>query len=157
MADLKQAKATFNTLCKMLNNIGWRYDKDEEELQISCEAQGDDLPIDVRMQLNTNMEIVTFLSNLPFSVPESKRMDVALAICAINDRLIDGSFDYDYLSGKIVFRITTSYRNSILSEEALKYVLFVSCGTVDDYNDKLYDLTKGNMTVQDVVDFINKD
>ena len=157
MADLKQAQATFKTLCSMLDNQGWHYDKDENGLEINCGVSGDDLPINVRMVVNPQMGIVSLLSNLPFTVPENKRMEVALTVCAINDRLVDGSFDYDYLSGKIVFRITTSFRNSILSEEALKYVLFVSCGTVDDYNDKIYDVTKGHMTVQDVVDFINKD
>jgi len=159
MADqnqLVQAKATFDTLCEMLDGRGWRYKKDEENFSIECGAQGDDLPLDIRMEVDAERMLVSLYSKLPFVVPEDKRVEMSLAISAVNYTMVDGSFDYNFLNGNTLFRLTSSYRNSMISTTALEYMLMVSCNTVDEYNDKLFMLCKGMMSLEDIVKAANE-
>jgi len=97
-------------------------------------------------------EYVSFFSKLPFNVEEDKRIDVALAICAVNYWLADGSFDYDLSDGSILFRLTSSYKESTLGEALFEYMVVVSAATVDNYNDKFFMMSKGMMTYQQFIE-----
>ena len=149
MSDEKKmlaGKAAFKVLCDMLDEKEWIYDKDEENLEISCQVSGDDLPIEVRMRVNTGMELVTMYSEFPYEIPENKRTEMGLAVNAVNWTLVDGSFDYDSVRGKTVFRITTSYKDSLIGAGALEYILIVGCNTVDQFNDLFLAYIKDNIT-----------
>lgn len=74
MADtkqLKQAQAVFNALCKALDSDGWRYEKDEEEMTIRCGAQGEDLPMAIRIQVDADRALVSLYSQLPLPLPKT--------------------------------------------------------------------------------------
>lgn len=150
--NMVKAKETFATLCSMLDNRGWHYEKNEEKLLIKSGVKGDDLPIDFIMTVDPQSEIVTFLSLLPFKADEAKRIDMALAVCVANYGLKDGSFDYKVEDGSIIFRLTSSYRGSTLSEDLFEYMLMLSATTVDEYNDKFFMISKGAMSIQQFIE-----
>ena len=154
MAELNMAKAkeTYAILCKMLDDGDWKYKKIEEDLVISAGIKGDDFPIEFIMRVNPRSEVISFISWMPFKVEESKRIDMALAVCAANYGMVDGSFDYDITDGTILFRLTSSYRESIISPELLEYMIMVSASTVDEYNDKFFMISKGMLTVQQFIE-----
>ena len=146
--DVRLAKETFATLCKMLDGHDWHYSRDDENYTIKCGAQGEDLPMDINIKVDPDKKLVMLLSFLPFNIPEEKRLDMALAVSIVNNRLVDGSFDYDVRRGALLFRMTTSFIESTLSETAFEYMLYCSCGTIDDYNDKFLMLCKGLMPIE---------
>lgn len=157
MADtkqLKQAQAVFNALCKALDSDGWRYEKDEEEMTIRCGAQGEDLPMAIRIQVDADRALVSLYSQLPFTIAEDRRREMAVAVAQANNGMIDGCFDYDYSNGSIMFRITTSIRDSLIGENALKYLVYCACSTVDHYNDKFLMAAKSEMTCDEIAKFI---
>lgn len=156
MADLKemkQAQNAFNTLCNMLDDQEWKYQRDDENLRIECGANGEDLPIDIRINVDADKQLVTLLSQLPFKVPEEERVLGAVAVTAANYNMVDGSFDYNLASGAIIFRLTTSFRESLVGKDAFQYMLYVSCATVDNYNDKLLMVVKHAMSLEDFIKF----
>ena len=67
---------------------------------------------------------------------EDKRFDIALATTVVNNRLVDGSFNFDMADGKVSFRLTASCIESILGKELFQYMLMVSANTIDAYNDR---------------------
>lgn len=146
--NFEQAKAVFATLCQTLDNQEWRYKKDEEKLSIECGARGDDLPMDITVKVDARRMLVLLLSHMPFVIQEDKRLDVAIAVSVINNVLVDGCFDYDVASGHMFFRMTNSFIESKISEEVLAYMLFCSCKTIDEYNDKFLMLAKGLISVE---------
>lgn len=146
--DMKKAVEVYDTLCSMLDNIGWKYDKVEEKLMIKSGVKGEDLPIDFLVIVKPNNEVVQFISSLPFNMPEDKRVEGALAICAANYGMVNGSFDYDLSDGQILFRLTTSYRDSQLSEALFEYMIMVSASTIDKYNDRFFMLAKNMITLE---------
>jgi len=154
--NIRQAKAAYATLLEMLDERGWHYDRDDDSFTISCSARGDDLPIDVRIQVDPDRLLVVLLSQLPFTVPEDKRVDLSLAVSAVNYAIVDGSFDYNFKNGILLFRMTSSYRESLIGKDLFEYMLYVACHTVDDYNDKFLMMIKDKMTLQDLIKFIDE-
>ena len=152
---LKQAQTVFNTMCKAFDSNGWKYEKDDEKLQISCGAQGNDLTIDVNMKVNVPLQIISFYSYMPFEVPQDRRVEVALAVTMINYVLVDGSFDYDFVEGTLLFRMTSGFTSSLIGQELVEYMLYISCRTVDDYNDKLEKIANGKMSLQELAELIH--
>ena len=152
--SVKLAQNNYKLLCAMLDDRKWNYEKNEDNLSVECTVRGDDLPMDVIIKFNTDMEIVSLYSPMPFTVPEDKRNDLAIAIARANHNMVDGCFDYSYTRGKIVFRMTASYSNSLLSKDVFDYMLLVSCGTVDAYNDKFLAVCKKDMSVEEILNLI---
>ena len=155
MADeknLKIAGSTFDMLVKMLDERKWTYDAKKEELVIETGAQGDDLPIPLHISVDADRQVVIMYSFLPFEIPENKRLEIALAVSVINDSIVDGSFDYNFVSGRLVYRLTSSFMGSVLSKALFEYMVDCTCATVDNYNDKLEAIIKGTL---DVKAFIN--
>ena len=56
----------------------------------------------------------------------------------------------------MMFRMTSSYRESTLCEELFKYMIMVASSTVDGYNDKLFMLAKGMITIQQFIENVNE-
>lgn len=152
--ELKQAQAVYKALCEMLDDRGWHYEKNDVELSIECGAQGEDLPLEILIQVDKERQLVTLLSQMPFAIPESRRTALAVAVSQANNGMVDGSFDYDYLSGRIIFRLTSSYRASLIGKEMLAYMLMCACYTVDNYNDKFLMVAKNEMTTEEILNFI---
>ena len=152
--DLKQAQAVYKALCDMLDGQKWHYNRDDDKLTIDCSAQGEDIPMNIIIEVDAERYLVTLLSPMPFAVPENRRKELAVAVSQANNGMIDGSFDYNFTNGRIMFRMTASYRNSLISKELLFYMLKCSCSTVDNYNDKFLMVAKNNMSIAEILEFV---
>lgn len=146
--DIELAKATFQTLCCALDKNEWSYKKDEEKMSIECGAQGDDLPIEITINIDADRMVAIMISKLPFVIEEEKRLDVVVAVSAVNNILVDGCFDFDIASGHMFFRMTNSFIDSKISEEVFSYLLFCSCQAIDEYNDRFLMIGKGIVSIE---------
>lgn len=151
MAEInwEKANSVYKTAICAFESDDLKYDRDDGNLTIKSGFNGDDFNMEFILKVNAEKEVVQLFSVLPFKVPEDKRVDLAIAICAANYGLVNGSFDYDISDGSIIFRMTTSYKDSIIGIELIKYMIYVSIGTVDSYNDKFFMIGKNMMSVQD--------
>ncbi len=145
---LEKAKEVFETLCRTLDKEDWSYQKDEEKLLIECGARGEDLPMELKVFVDAERSLILLLSSMPGAIQEDKRVDMALAVSVVNNRLVDGSFDYDITSGNLIFRMTNSFLESTISEKLFLYMLLTACRTIDVYNDKFLMLGKGLITIE---------
>lgn len=144
--NLQHAQATFQTLCSTLDRENWRYEK-WDGLRIKLGVQGEDLPMEIVIEVETDRQLVILLSHLPCVIPEDERLDLGVAITTVNDRLVDGCFDFDLGTGDIYFRMTNSFKDSELGSDLFMYMLLCACHTIDDYNDKFLLLSKGLLTL----------
>ncbi len=154
MADeknIKRAKEVYNTLCKALNTKQWNYEKHPEDMVVTFSSVGDDIPMDFVVFIDAERSLVRMMSKLPFKFGEDKRVEGAIATSCANYRLADGSFDYDYSKGEVVFRLTATFKDSLISEELLLYMVACSCYTVDEYNDKLLMVAKGLISIDQFI------
>lgn len=149
--DKKLAKAgiIFNTLCGKLDEMKLKYEIHEEDLVITFVARGNDLPMQFVLNIDAERELIRLMSLIPAKFEGEKRVDGAIATNQVNFKLADGSFDFDYETGLIMFRMTSSYVDSLISKELFGYMIAVALLTVDEYNDKFLMLSKGMMNVED--------
>lgn len=145
---LNQAKNVYDLLCEMLDEKEIKYEKHEEDLVVLFIMGGEDIPMHFLLNVDAERSLIRLLSPLPFVFEGDKKVLGAIAACQANYNIADGSFDYDYKEGKILFRLTASYLDSLISKDLLEYMILVSCITVDEYNDKMFMLSKGNMTLE---------
>ena len=157
MADarqLKQARTVYDTLRDALNAREWHYDEEAEKLTIRLNVTGDDIAMRLIFIVDAERQLLRLLSFLPFKVKEDKRTELAVAICETNYAMADGGFDMDLSDGSILFRINASYRDSIIGEELVQYVISCACHTIDKYNDLYLMLSKGLMDLSTVIEKI---
>ena len=125
--------------------------KDEEKLLVHFGVSGDDIPMQFILIVDAERQLIRLMSPMPFKMSESKRMEGAIATCAASFGMADGSFDYDLSDGTIVFRMTASFRESLIGEGLFQYMISCSCAMVDKYNDQFLALDKGIMSITDFI------
>lgn len=150
MADI-QAKRAYATVIAMMDNDNLKYARDDENLRIDLGFDTDDLEVKIKFMIDEERELVRIFSFLPFKFPEDKRVEGAVATCVANHGMVNGSFDYDFSDGELLFKLVNSYKGDAFSEEAARYMLGVAVSTVDNYNDRFFALAKGLMTLSDFV------
>lgn len=144
---IEQAKSTFQTICKTLDNTNLKYDKNEENLILEYDIQGDDLPMNFKIAVDSDRQLVLLYSHFPFVIHEDKRLDVAVAVSAVNNLLVDGCFDFDIASGHLFFRATNTFIGNKFADDVIIYMLLISRGAVDEYNDKFLMIDKGMLSI----------
>lgn len=152
MIDAKKvqnAQKVFNTLCAMMDEKKLKYEKHEEDFVIDFIMGGDDLPMQMIVNVDAERQLIRLLSVIPVTFPKEKRTEAAVAACLATDKLAVGSFDFDYKKGTVYFRLNSSYIDSLISKDLFVYMVGVSTNTVDEYNDKFFLLAKGKITLEE--------
>lgn len=152
MADNKQAQTVYETLLKTLDSRQWHYDRYDDKLTVTMGVNGDDLPMQLIIEVDADRELIKLLSKLPLTFPEDKRIEGSIVTNIANIRLADGSFDYKFDTGTVYFRQVSSFKNSLIGKGLIDYMIDCACWTIDEYNDKFLMIAKGLMTVQDFND-----
>ena len=150
---LKQAQTVYETICKSLDARGWNYDRHDDRFTITCAARGEDIPMELIIITDPGPQLVSIYSPMPFKVSEDKRAEFAQTVCVANYGMMNGGFDYNIATGEVIFRIVSSYRGSILSEELFDYMVYVAFKTIDDYNDKFLMVEKGMFTAAQLLEW----
>lgn len=148
-----RAKDLYDRMCKYLEEKGWKFKKEEDDLVIHFMVSGDDIPMIMILQIDSDRELIRLTSPIPFNFEEDKRINGAIATCYVSNKLADGSFDYDIRDGSVAFRMTASFANSDIGTDLIEYMIACSSFTVDEYNDKFLALNKGIISI---TDFISK-
>lgn len=148
---MANAQQVYETLCKALDRRGWKYDKEEEKFLVHFGVNGDDIPMKFIIYVDAERQLVRLMSPLLFKISADKRMEGAIAACAVSYGMADGSFDYDLSDGEIIFRMTASYRESQLGEGLFQHLISCACAMVDKYNDQFLALDKGIMSIADFI------
>ena len=155
MADKKMlAQQVYQTVCAALEDRDWNFEKEESDLLVHFGVRGDDIPIQFIIAVDEERQLIRVMSPLPFKMSEDNRVEGAIAVCAANFGMVDGSFDYDLTDGRIVFRMTVSFRESTIGQLLIQYMISCTIAMVDEYNDKFLALNSGVMKVED---FFKKD
>jgi hypothetical protein len=153
MADVKYTNAikVFNQIDAYLKSKDWKYDKDTDKLHFNYSVNTDDFPMSFTLIVDANKEMIRSLSFMPFKFAEDKRVEGAVAVCVANYGMVNGSFDYDISEGKISFRLTNSFTDTMLSTELIWDMIGVSFSTIDRYNDRFFMVAKNVMTIEQFI------
>ncbi len=154
MSDEKKAKRAqeiFEAVCSYFDAKEYNYKRHDEDKVVTITTRGEDIPIDFIIKVREDHEVLSFISFMPFTVPEDKRTDTALVLNVINENLINGSFSIDLEDGKIRFRMSAGYMGSLIGQEVYDYMFMVSALTIDEYNDKLMMYAKDMISLEQLL------
>ena len=146
---MKKAKQLYTSLCEKLDDMKFRYDKHEKDLVITFTIKGDDIPMQFVLNIDAGRQLIRLLSLIPAKFEGDKRIDGCIATSQVNYKLADGSFDFNYDEGTVLFRMTSSFMDSLISKDLFAYMIAVASYTVDEYNDKFLMLSKGMIPLKD--------
>ena len=147
MSKENEALALYKTLCQTLDNMHWRYSKEEDKFVIRTSAIGKDLSMELFIKIDAERQVMYLKSPMPFVIPEQSRDMLAKAVVMANYTMLNGSFEYDLSDGYLAFKIVVPYMESIISEKVCHYMIMISCQMTDKFNDKFMALVDGNMTL----------
>lgn len=151
--DLKLAKTIYGQICSVMDARNWKYTKREDHGSVHFTVVGEDIPMEFIARVDVERQLVSLMSQLPFKFAEDKRMEGAIVTSCANYAIVDGCFQYDITDGEILFKLTSCYRDSLISNETIEYMLSCSLAVVDEFNDKFLMVSKGVVSLED---FLNK-
>ena len=109
------------------------------------------MPMAFAIFCDAERQLIRLISFLPFNMSKEKIVEGAIATSLVNYYLSDGSFDFNLADGSIVFKLTSSFRDSLISEKLFEYMIDLSCVTVDKYNDQFLMMDKGKLSIEDFI------
>lgn len=154
--EIQLARSIYDALTVHLKEIGIRsFETSENDgnYVIDFKYIGEDLPMQFYLLVDIERQLLRMISPLPVHFSEEQMDEAAKAICAINDRIVNGRFDLNVVKGNVSFSMCTSFLESLIADRVFDYMVGVSIHTVDDYNDQLFLLAKG---MQDLDDLLEK-
>ncbi len=158
MAKIDEARVMFNTLCQTLDNLRWKYNKEEADGRFSVytSAVGKDLTMRLTVNIDVDRQLMYLKSPMPFPVPENMRDTMAIAITRANWSMLNGCFEMDFSDGFIAFKMIVPYMSSMISTDVCRYLVLLSCNMIDKFNDKFKAIADGRMTVEELQRFISE-
>lgn len=148
------AQAEYELLCQTLDEIEVPYTKEEEKLVVRFKIQRDEksVPLTYYMRIFPDAENVLLLSPLQLEVPEDKRFEMSYAINGINTLLFHGVFDFDIKEGSILFRVSTSFIDSIVGAVVFVDLIRMTDVLVNKFHGDLLALAEGNITLDQFIE-----
>jgi hypothetical protein len=151
----KRGKEVLDTICEMMDDNGWHYQKKEEdgEFSVAIGFDTEDYDINLHFFVDLQTQKITLLSMLPFSIKEESVDACAIAACELNYSMKDGDFLYDFTHNSLFFKLTTSFKGSLLSKSLISSFMDLAYAILDIYNDRFAALNDGEISLSD---FINR-
>ncbi len=153
---IQQAKQVFDDLCAAIEARDWKYTKEEDKLMVHFGVRGEDIPMHFLIIVDAPRQYIRLLSPMGTDFPKDRRIEGAVASCAMNRPLIEGSFDYDCRTGKTWFRQSVSFRDSKIGDALFQHMISYACAAVDIFNDRLDLLAKGEMTLTEFLESVDR-
>jgi hypothetical protein len=155
---MANTRRNFEQTCLILNNIGYKYqilreDDEKAEYAVNFIIQGEDLPMGFIVEFSAFPENMLIFSPIPVSIPEEKKVEVALAIITANHRRKFGEFDFDIVKGSIMFKLSTCLINNAVTESMFTVLLHLAVQVVDAFNEKFVMLVKDLITIDGFASF----
>lgn len=152
----KNSLRMYSELCAMLDKEEFTYTKDEEHLAVELIMRTDDIDLQVKCSIWRSTSVAVLTADLGFNVPDDKVSQVLEAIARINEITVNGSFEYLFRSQRIRFSITQMGVESLIGASTLGHLFYVMLSTADDYNEKLFMITQGKYSMQELIDYLNE-
>ena len=155
MDEKNEAKVCFETIKSTLDGIKWNYDVKEDFL-IATSANGDNMAIPLFIGIDADKPAIYIHSPMPYKVSADNVDKIARAVCEANFSMLIGSFDLDTRNNRIVFKATLPFMESLISEATCKYMILLACYMADRFNLKFLELDKGDITLEQFIEYVQK-
>ena len=150
MTKRERADAVFKCYCDFLDGKNFKYQRDESERSIILQITGEDFPMTTLFKVEEEHERTFVFSKIPFEAQKEKLTDLIMATTFINQVLAIGAFCVDTENLYCSFESNEIYTGfGGFNAEYAERVIISAFSAIEKYNDKLFAINKGLMTVRD--------
>jgi len=144
------SKEAFETLRKVLSQIEWASDPDEENASFYIDFGPPYLPVsDAVAAIAMEAEQLLFYVNIGPLAPVERRDEVARFITRVNWGLSIGNFEMDYEDGFVRFKSSVAFNNTSLSEALIRNAILMAMEIVEIYADPVVDVLGRGKSAQE--------
>lgn len=157
MNDKERAAAAFEAITGFMDEAKLKYDSESDKNVAFVTITGDDFPVTLMFSVSAEKQRVETYSQMPFEIKPDRSVDVAIALAAINSRIAYGKFCL-YIDKGLCTYENSEYITGLdgFSTEYGKSLVGPAYSIVEEYNDKLYAINKGLLTVKDFTASLKK-
>ena len=151
--NAEKAEQVFTQISNVVALKTAKYTINQKDLSVNFTVTGEDLPMDMTVKADKENQIITITSPMPYKISVDNRVICAVAVCAVSEQLTEGNFDYEIINGIITFRISTLFKDCVITQELIENMIVCAGKITDDYNDRFLALDKGFLQLDN---FINR-
>lgn len=144
----KLAKEVLDTFCRALDQKKINYVKHDSTLSVLFPMQEKSFAGAVSFQVDKRHQLMELSAMLPFKVKAVRRLDMAVAVCALNRDLPTGLLDYDLRKNLVYYRMTELYADSRFEIGFFHKMLNYTARLADECCEKLEALNAGRITIE---------
>lgn len=148
--NAKLANQLYQMVKDLLSEMDIAYEENTEQMRISFEYPGDDMPHRMHISVYPDSGTLRFLELLPFDVPTTVTAEISDAINRINSLLAIGNYYYDN-EDTIFFCISHLFLDSIVGRETLMTLIRRTVQINEEFDDRLLAVSKGYLKPENVL------
>lgn len=153
---LQQAKQVYAALCSLFAENGYKYRKEDSQMQIGSTVEGKNGKYSFYFQVSPQNAQVHLILFMPFKVSQEKTDEYSLVITVLNSFLAAGCFALDAQRDLAFFRMTNSFYDSTIDREVFMQMLLNSGGIVDMLADKLGAFVAGKLDMEQLLSVLEE-
>jgi len=144
----RQAEKSYNNIIATLDKLGWKYTEYPEDNRVKFNVYGEDLSSTYYFTISAEKEMALLQVVLPYRSPREDTDGLAAAVSIANARFYNGNFEFNPKTREVSFRMSAFLNGGmVFSEECAKYMINTACDMVDKYDDKLFAVGKGYLSL----------
>ncbi len=147
--DEQRVSELFDTICEVFEDTECEYSRNDRTLTATLPVRGGIVPLNILFKVDTDNQLIQFLSPFLFSVPPGRRIEMAVLLTIINKQLLSGAFVLDFEKGSLLFRTAISYQNCIYDKSFLQNMFITDSTAVMDHIDDIYLLCFGKLSLSE--------
>ena len=147
--NYERALNVYHILLTTLDDMKWKYEKNDNDLAVTYTVAGEDIPMTFHMIVDPGLLAVRCFSFLPVTFPEGRRIDGVIAACNAGYGLYEGKFFCNLQDGRIIFNSVSCFGGCEVNGYWIASIMGLAHWTVDEQNDRFLMLSKGMMSLQD--------
>lgn len=148
------AQDAFKVLTNYFNDNGIPYEEDNNIL--SSNGYLGDIVIQFKIFIDEETKCINFLSPIPITVEEDKKVIMSVAVNYLNASILEGRFKYVIQEGMIFFEHSNVFLNSNIANETIEKILKTSLNMLNIHIDKINKFNKGIIDLNKFVELIIK-
>lgn len=129
----KLATEIYRTFCTAFDTRKWEHKRADRKRQLRFPVSIGGISMDFTLTVDVDRQLVRMVAILPEKVSEEKIPEVSAALCQVNCKLADGSFDLDMTDYAVAFRITAFFHNSRIGEAFVENMINFAIACIKRY------------------------
>lgn len=121
----------YRELCTAFDSVNFDYDSDEKNLVIYSVFAGNDLPIKLAVNIDTEMPILCFDALLDLQVPSGSENAIISGLNEINTALHFGAFVFEPENRHVIYRYHHLFAERSPSKDSILSITKMVIDTVD--------------------------